>query len=39
VLTPLTEIAPHVLHPGLNQTAAELLQNLEDRSLVKRWQP
>ena len=37
VLEPLVEIAPRVVHPALKQTAAELLESLEDRSSVKRW--
>ncbi len=39
VLEPLVEIAPHVLHPILEFTAAELLESLEDKSTVKRWVP
>ncbi len=39
VLEPLVEIAPHVMHPTLKQTAAELLGGLEDESAVKRWGP
>jgi 2-amino-4-hydroxy-6-hydroxymethyldihydropteridine diphosphokinase len=39
VLEPLVEIAPHAVHPTLNCTAAELLESLEDKSAVKRWEP
>jgi 2-amino-4-hydroxy-6-hydroxymethyldihydropteridine diphosphokinase len=39
VLEPLAEIAPHVMHPTLKRTAAELLESLADNSGVKRWMP
>jgi 2-amino-4-hydroxy-6-hydroxymethyldihydropteridine diphosphokinase len=39
VLEPLVEIAPHLLHPTLKCTAAELLGSLSDDSAVKRWTP
>jgi 2-amino-4-hydroxy-6-hydroxymethyldihydropteridine diphosphokinase len=39
VLEPLAEIAPYLIHPTLKQTAAELLESLEDKSEVKRWEP
>jgi len=39
VLEPLVEIAPHLVHPTLKCSAAELLEKLEDRSAVKRWCP
>jgi len=39
VLEPLVEIAPHVVHPTLKQTAVELLESLEDQSGVTRWGP
>ena len=37
VLEPLAEIAPHLIHPTLKQTASELLESLEDTAEVKRW--
>jgi 2-amino-4-hydroxy-6-hydroxymethyldihydropteridine diphosphokinase len=39
VLTPLAELAPRLVHPTLNLTVTDLLQNLKDRSEVKRWRP
>jgi len=39
VLTPLAELVPRLVHPTLNLTVADLLQNLEDGSEVKRWRP
>jgi len=39
VLEALVEIAPHLVHPTLKCSAAELLEKLEDRSAVKRWCP
>ncbi len=39
VLEPLVEIAPHLVHPTLKCSAAELLEKLEDKSPVKRWCP
>ncbi|MGI8917956.1 MAG: 2-amino-4-hydroxy-6-hydroxymethyldihydropteridine diphosphokinase [Pyrinomonadaceae bacterium] len=37
VLEPLAELAPALVHPTLQQTIASLLENLDDRSQVKRW--
>jgi 2-amino-4-hydroxy-6-hydroxymethyldihydropteridine diphosphokinase len=39
VLEPLVEIAPHLVHPTLKCSATELLENLNDRSAVRRWGP
>jgi len=39
VLEPLVEVAPHLTHPTLNCTAADLLAKVTDKSAVKRWTP
>ena len=39
VLEPLAEIAPRVVHPRLKKSAAELLESVDDKSAVKRWEP
>ena len=39
VLVPLNELAPKFLHPKLNKTISELLQELVDHSQVKLWRP
>src|SRR3989454_3718330 len=39
VIEPLAENAPHLMHPTLDRTAAELLESLEDECAVKRWSP
>lgn len=39
VLAPLAEIAPHVAHPVSQKTAAEMLAEVPDFAVVKRWQP
>jgi 2-amino-4-hydroxy-6-hydroxymethyldihydropteridine diphosphokinase len=37
VLVPFAELAPQLVHPTLNKTIAELLQELDDRAEVKLW--
>ena len=39
VLVPLAEIAPHFAHPRLRADVKTLLQNSEDISFVRRWNP
>ena len=39
VLTPLAEISPQIVHPGLQKNVQELLQECGDFSIVKRWNP
>lgn len=39
VLTPLAEIAPHVVHPVLQTEIQDLLKNTPDTSAVQRWNP
>jgi 2-amino-4-hydroxy-6-hydroxymethyldihydropteridine diphosphokinase len=39
VLEPLVEVAPHLVHPTFNCTAAELLERVDDKSAVRRWAP
>jgi 7,8-dihydro-6-hydroxymethylpterin-pyrophosphokinase len=39
VLVPMAEIAPHFIHPKLNQTMQELLENSPDSSKFIRWKP
>jgi 2-amino-4-hydroxy-6-hydroxymethyldihydropteridine diphosphokinase len=39
VLEPLAELAPHLVHPGLNRTIGELLEALADDFEVKQWRP
>src|SRR2546423_12632571 len=39
VLEPLVEIAPRLAHPALKRTLAELLESVDDKSDVRRWEP
>jgi len=39
VLEPLAEIAPRLVHPIVKLTVAELLEKVEDKSAVKKWEP
>jgi 2-amino-4-hydroxy-6-hydroxymethyldihydropteridine diphosphokinase len=39
VLVPLNELAPTLVHPKLNKTVSELLEQLDDDSDVKLWHP
>jgi 2-amino-4-hydroxy-6-hydroxymethyldihydropteridine diphosphokinase len=39
VLTPLAELAARLVHPTLNKTIRELLEQVDDNSSVKRWRP
>ena len=39
VLVPLTEIAPHFVHPVLHRDIKALLEHSTDTSAVKRWDP
>ena len=36
-MTPLAELAPNLVHPIINRTISDLLNNLPDKSAVKRW--
>lgn len=39
VLVPLNELAPRLVHPKLNKTIGELLEELDDNSKVNLWRP
>jgi 2-amino-4-hydroxy-6-hydroxymethyldihydropteridine diphosphokinase len=39
VLVPLSELVPNLVHPVLQQSMSDLLENCEDQSTVKRWSP
>ena len=38
-LCPLAEIAPDLIHPGLDRQISDILANCPDRSQVSRWKP
>jgi 2-amino-4-hydroxy-6-hydroxymethyldihydropteridine diphosphokinase len=37
VLTPLSELAPELVHPTLHQTIGQLLTTAQDQAEVRRW--
>ncbi len=39
VLLPLAELAPGFIHPKLRRTVTDLLDSLEEKSVVRRWRP
>jgi 2-amino-4-hydroxy-6-hydroxymethyldihydropteridine diphosphokinase len=39
VLVPMAELAPHFVHPTLNKSIQELLDETADTTKVKRWNP
>ncbi|MDQ6785666.1 MAG: 2-amino-4-hydroxy-6-hydroxymethyldihydropteridine diphosphokinase [Acidobacteriota bacterium] len=39
VLVPMTELAPHLVHPILHKNVQEILAEVEDSAEVKRWKP
>lgn len=39
VLVPMAEIAPNFVHPIINRTIQQILDDLEDDKEVKRWNP
>jgi 2-amino-4-hydroxy-6-hydroxymethyldihydropteridine diphosphokinase len=39
VLVPLNELAPKLIHPKLNKTTGELLEQLDDDSKLNLWRP
>ncbi|MEZ5344988.1 MAG: 2-amino-4-hydroxy-6-hydroxymethyldihydropteridine diphosphokinase [Pyrinomonadaceae bacterium] len=39
VLVPMSELAPHLVHPTENRSIVQILDDLEDDSEVKRWFP
>jgi 2-amino-4-hydroxy-6-hydroxymethyldihydropteridine diphosphokinase len=39
VLEPLAELVPNLIHPTLDKTVAELLEEVDDTSNVRLWRP
>ncbi len=39
VLVPLSELDPHLIHPVENKSIQDLLEESDDSSVVKRWNP
>jgi 2-amino-4-hydroxy-6-hydroxymethyldihydropteridine diphosphokinase len=39
VLIPLAELVPNLVHPVLGKPISELLAEIKDRSIVRRWTP
>ena len=39
VLVPLNELVPNLVHPVLKKPVRELLEHLDDKATVVRWQP
>lgn len=39
VLIPLAQLNAELVHPSLGKTISQLLEDVEDKSEVKRWQP
>jgi len=39
VLVPMQEIAPEFIHPSLDKTITQLLEECEDESWINRWDP
>ncbi|NNF00852.1 MAG: 2-amino-4-hydroxy-6-hydroxymethyldihydropteridine diphosphokinase [Pyrinomonadaceae bacterium] len=39
VLVPLCELSPHFIHPVEKKTVRDMLEQLDDNSMVERWDP
>lgn len=39
VLVPMAELAPHYIHPILNKSVETMLKEVDDLSVVRRWDP
>ena len=39
VLVPLAELTPHLIHPTLNKSIVDIIENLDDSHRVTRWNP